>query len=112
MFIHSVCLFCIHTRTNKLAAGANQSENDDLNGNEGQEANSLKPKRDARKQAGEDWEESEAEVNGEGDEEVGGGAKYVKPRSQRKVWQLDDDIHLLIVYAQVLWCACSGVFSS
>jgi hypothetical protein len=61
---------------------------------------------EAPQEADADWEESE--VDGEGEEEagvvggVGGVGKFSKPRSRRKIWQLDDDMRLLLVYAQAV----------
>jgi hypothetical protein len=56
---------------------------------------------EAQKDAAADWEESEGDGE-EQDEGEGGGAQFSKPRSRRKVWQLEDDVQLLIVYAQAV----------
>ena len=46
-----------------------------------------------------DWEESEGEEDGRGGDRAGAG-KFPRPRSRRKIWQVEDDLHLLIVYSQ------------
>ena len=58
---------------------------------------------EAQKEAAADWEESEGDGEGA---EAESGAKFAKPRSRRKMWQLEDDMHLLIVYAQAGMCLC------
>ena len=96
----SMMMQCSDTRhaiadVGKAGAGAGKGDDgeDDAGGNEG----------DAQKEAAADWEESEGEGDGE---EAGTGAKFSKPRSRRKMWQLEDDMQLLIVYAQAGMCLC------
>jgi len=55
----------------------------------------------AQKDTEVDWEESEGEGEGEGEQE-GVGVRLAKPRSRRKIWQLEDDVQLLIVYSQAV----------
>jgi|NorSeaMetagenome_1021524.scaffolds.fasta_scaffold77008_2 hypothetical protein len=79
----------------EAGAGADKGDagEDDDGGDEGE----------AQKEAAADWEESEGDGEGA---EAESGAKFAKPRSRRKMWQLEDDMHLLIVYAQAGMCLC------
>ena len=84
------------TGADKIGEGKAAEGELDADGNE----------RAAHEEEGADWEESEAE--GEGDDEGAAVAKFAKPRSSRKIWQLEDDMQLLMLYAQAVEISLSG----